>query len=704
MPRKASLILVIAYLATGIAACERKSAETMSYPAAERGNQADDYHGVSVADPYRWMESQSPELKSWVDAQNALAEPFLAAINKREYFIEELTRLWDYERIGTPRKYGDHYFYTYNPGSADHDVIMMSDRAAIGGRVVLDPNSFSKDATVALSQYSVSPDGAWIAYSTTDGGTDWDVWRIRNTATGVDEAELIRGTKFTGAAWLPDASGFFYSRYPKKADGEYDDSQQVSVYFHARGTSQDSDRLIYSVTDNASRDPYAQVSEDGRYLLLMLFDGFSENGVLVMDIAANGNSARELFNDWDGFYDYLGQHNDELFFKTTAGAPRGRILAINASKAGEAREVIEQGELAIDDANLIGDEIVVSYLKDVKTEVRRYGTDGEFRAEVSLPGAGTGAGFLRGSDTSETFFTFTSHLTPAAVYRLHLEDNTVQQIREPELGFDNSKYIQEQVFYPSKDGTLIPMYLIHRRDLKRDASHPTLLYGYGGFNSSLTPTYSTPRTVWLEAGGVIAIPNLRGGGEYGAAWHAAGTKLRKQNVFDDFIAAARWLIDNKYTSAAHLGIMGRSNGGLLVGAVMAQEPDLFGAALPAVGVMDMLRYHTPSANAKAWSSDYGLSTDPEEFKALYAYSPVHNLKKGTCYPPTLVSTAYLDDRVVPWHSYKFAAELQYAQSCENPVLLRVETRAGHGAGKPKWMTIEDYADQWAFLAAHLGLD
>ncbi len=675
----------------------------LQYPLAERGDQVDEYHGVSVPDPYRWMESDSPELSEWVGAQNALAEPLLAASGARQYFIERLTALWNYERIGTPRKYGDFYFYTHNDGEQDHDILYRSDAPGSAGVPVLDPNAFSEDATVALSRYTISQDGRYIAYASSDGGTDWVSWRVRDVQSGKDLTEVLKGSKFTSASWMPDNSGFYYSRYPLNAAGDYDDSQKVQVYFHNLGEPQSSDVLVYSLDDHPTRNPYAQVTKDGRFLLLSAFDGFAENGIRLLDLSKPGAEVRDLLYDWDGLYYYLGQDGDELFFRTTANAPRGRIVATNTRTLAR-RVVVEQRELAIDSATMVGKELIVSYLKDVKNRVYRYAVDGEFVAELSMPGDGTVSGFEDGADTSETFFKFTNHLTPGALYRLDLGSGNAALLRAPDSGFDADRFEQRQVFYNSKDGTLIPMYLVHKKGLKADGSHPTILYGYGGFNVSLTPSYSTPRSVWLEAGGVIAIPNLRGGGEYGAAWHEAGTKLKKQNVFDDFIAAAKWLVENDIAQAKKIAILGRSNGGLLVGAVMSQEPELFGAALPAVGVMDMLRYHTPSANAKAWSSDFGLSTNEEEFGALHAYSPLHNLAQGQCYPPTLVSTAFLDDRVVPWHSYKFAAELQHVQGCENPTLLRVETRAGHGAGKPKWMIIEDYADQWAFIADHLGLN
>ncbi|MEO0998706.1 MAG: prolyl oligopeptidase family serine peptidase, partial [Pseudomonadota bacterium] len=573
-----------------------------------------------------------------------------------------------------------------------------------GGAVVIDPNEFSADGTVAMSGYDVSPNGRHVAYSTSDGGTDWDTWRIRNVAGGADLPEVIDGTKFTEMAWLPDGSGVYYSRYPKNDGGGYDDQQTVKVFLHRLGEPVADDAMVYEETEYPRANPYAAVGDDGRFLIVTLFDGYETNAIRVRRLGEEGSEDLRPFPDWTARYEFLGNDGDTLFFLTTADAPRGRVIAVDAGDDAAPRTVVPQSSAAIDEAAKVGDEIVVSFLRDVKSAIERYALDGEFVADVELPGEGSAAGLATGTETGETYFSFATFTSPQAIYRLDLASGETSLVRAPDYALDPDDYSVSQTFINSADGTLIPLWLIHRQSLTRDGDNPTLLYGYGGFNISLTPWFNAAHMLWVDMGGLLAIPNLRGGGEYGQAWHQAGTKLDKQNVFDDFVAAARWLIDNDYTTSERLAAMGRSNGGLLVGATMTQAPDLFAATLPGVGVLDMLRYHTASANARAWSSDYGLSEDAEEFGALRAYSPLHNVVYGTCYPATLVTTANLDDRVVPWHSYKFGAALQAAQGCDNPVLVRVETRAGHGAGKPKWMRIEDYADQLAFLVKHLGLD
>ncbi len=686
--------------------CGRDAADAApEYPATARGAVVDDYHGTEVADPYRWLETlDSPDTNAWVAGQNELARPYLEAIPARREIIERLTALWDYERLGVPQRYGERFFFLYNSGTLDHAVLYASETASRGGTVVIDPNEFSADGTVAMSGYDVSPDGRHVAYSTSDGGTDWDTWRIRNVASGLDLPEVVDGTKFSAMAWLPDGSGVYYSRYPKHDDGGYDDQQTVKVFFHRLGTAVADDPMIYAETEYPRANPYAAVSDDGRFLIVTLFDGYETNAIRVRRLGAESGADLRPFPDWSARYEFLGNDGDTLFFLTTADAPRGRVIAVAAGDDAVPRTVVPQSGAAIDEAAKVGDEIVVSFLRDVKSAIERYALDGEFVADVELPGEGSAAGLATGRETGETYFSFATFTSPQAIYRLDLGSGETSLVRAPDYALDPDDYSVSQTFINSADGTLIPLWLIHRRSLTPDGDNPALLYGYGGFNISLTPWFNAAHMLWVDMGGLLAIPNLRGGGEYGQAWHRAGTKLDKQNVFDDFLAAARWLIDNDYTNGERLAAMGRSNGGLLVGATMTQAPELFAATLPGVGVLDMLRYHTASANARAWSSDYGLSENAGEFAALHAYSPLHNVVDGTCYPATLVTTANLDDRVVPWHSYKFGAALQAAQGCADPVLVRVETRAGHGAGKPKWMRIEDYADQLAFLVKHLRLD
>jgi prolyl oligopeptidase len=681
----------------------------LRYPAAERGPTADTLHGTEVADPYRWMEQDSPALAAWVAAQNALAEPYLAAIPARETLKRRLTELWNYEQYGyawldeksrVPVRKGGRYFFVEKSGSQNQGVLYWAPSLDAGPRVLIDPNTLSADATASLADFAVSPDGRYVAWAVSDGGTDWDTWRVREVETGRDLPDLIGDTKFTGVSWLPDASAFYYSRYPKGADGKGDDQQQVSVYRHRLGTAQDEDERVYSIADQPRHNPYATVTEDGRWIVFTVSYGFDANAIHLRDLSKPDAPVVRLFDQWDGFYDFLGVLGGRLYFRTTQGAPRGRVIAVDPATWAVA-EVVPEAPQRLAQASLAGGGVIASYLEDARSRVVLYGGDGRRPRDLPLPGLGTVIGFPDSPSESETFFAYTDYLTPLALYRYDIAKDAVSLFRRPTVAFDAAPFVTEQVFFESRDGTRVPMFITRRKDVTMDGGNPTLLYGYGGFDVSLTPYYSAAMAAWLEQGGIYAVANLRGGGEYGADWHDAGTKTRKQNVFDDFIAAAEWLIAKGYTSPAKLAIHGRSNGGLLVGAVMAQRPELFGAALPGVGVLDMLRYHTASANAYAWSSDYGTVDDPDQFRALRAYSPVHNLEPGRCYPPTLVTTADHDDRVVPWHSFKFAAALQHAQGCDKPVLIRIETRAGHGAGKPTWMLVEDWANHWAFLVKAL---
>ena len=679
-----------------------------AYPAAERGTVVDDYQGTTIADPYRWMEDPTaPATREFVHAQNALAQPWLEALPQRERLKQRLTQLWNYERVGLPRVKGGQYFFVRNDGIQNQSVLYVADSLTATPRVLFDPNAASSDATVALARFEPSPDGKVVAYSLSDGGTDWEIWKFRRVADGVDLPDELRQTKFWSLSWAPDGSGVYYSRYPARTDdaGRGDDQAQPVVHFHKMGTPQSADRAIYQVTDHPRRVPGASVSDDGRWLFVSLFDGYRANGVDVIDLRDPAAPARRLFGAWDARYDIIGSEGDTAYVQTTNAAPRGRIIAVDLKDPTPARwrELVPQQDIALDGANFVGGKIIATYVKDARCIARIFDRNGAPLGEVASPVLGTIGGFGGNGKDTETFFAYTDYLTPGRVLRLDIGTQAVSAWREPKIAGDTSPYVTKQVFYTSQDGTRVPMFITHRKDLVKTGDTPTMLYGYGGFNVSLTPSFSPTVFAWLEMGGVYAVANLRGGGEYGEAWHEAGTKLKKQNVFDDFIAAAEFLVRDGWTKPARLAISGRSNGGLLVGAVMLQRPDLFAAALPGVGVLDMLRYHTASANARQWSSDYGLSENVEEFRALSAYSPVHNVKAGVCYPATLVTTADRDDRVVPWHSYKFAAELQRAQGCATPILLRVETRAGHGAGKPTWMQIEDFADQWAFAAQAIGL-
>jgi len=679
----------------------------LDYPEARRTGQVDDYFGTPVADPYRWMEElEATEVGDWVDAQNGIAVPFLERLPGHGEIQSRLTELWNYERFGIPLKEGGLYFFTRNDGLQDQDVLYVAESLGGEPRVLIDPNRFSQDATIALAGWSVSPDGRYIAYSTSDGGTDWNSWRVRDVATGEDLADVVAFTKFTQASWLPNGAGFFYSRYPLGPDGEGDGQAQVEIYFHPVGVDQREDEPVYAVEDSDSRNPYGTVTEDGRYLIINVAEGYNENGVYFRDLGAPSGQVIRLLDEWDALYTFVGNDGPIFFFHTNRDAPRNRVVAIDIRSPEPAhwREVIPEAKETLESASYVGGAFAGQYLRDANSLVRFFSRDGEVIRDVDLPGIGTVGGFGGHSDDPETFFAFESYTTPPTLYRYDVSSGESEVFRETQVGgggtlvgVDLSDYETVQVFFTSADGTRVPMFLTYKTGLERSGQNPTLLYGYGGFNISGTPSFRADRLVWLEMGGIFAHANLRGGGEYGQEWHLAGTKTHKQNVFDDFVAAAEYLISEGYTSTSRLAIQGGSNGGLLVGAVLTQRPELFGAALPAVGVLDMLRYHTASLNARQWSSDYGLSENEEEFRSLYAYSPYHNVREGSCYPPTLVTTADRDDRVVPWNSFKFGAALQHAQGCKNPILMRVETRAGHGAGKPTWMRIEEVADAWAFL-------
>ena len=679
----------------------------LDYPEAKRGEQVDDYHGIQVADPYRWLEElDGEETKEWVEAQNKLSRPYLEKIPQRTAIKERLTQLWNYERYGIPFKEGGKYFYTKNDGLQNQSVLYVAASLDAEPRILIDPNVLRKDATVSLRRYKVSPNGEYIAYALSDGGSDWTTWKVRTIETGADLADELQYTKFTGVSWSRDSKGFYYSRYPEGENGKGDGSKAVSIYYHRVGTDQPQDRQVYAIPDEPRHNPYGFVTEDGRYLVIGVREGFNTNAVRLMDLRQADSKVVPLFDEWDARYNILGNSGNEFFVKTNKDAPLGRVVAVNSKRSDPKnwREIIPEAEETLQNASHVGGVFIARYLKDAQTQVKIFDRKGKLVRAVDLPGVGSAFGFGGKSDDAETFYAFTSFTSPPSIYKYNLITGESSLFAKSEVkGLDFNDYETRQVFYNSKDGTRVPMFIIHRKGLELNGENPTLLYGYGGFNISLTPSYRSDRMVWIEMGGVLAIPNLRGGGEYGEAWHLAGTKLNKQNVFDDFIAAAEWLIDNSYTSTPKLAIQGGSNGGLLVGACITQRPDLFGAALPAVGVLDMLRYHTPSANARNWSSDLGLSENADEFKALFAYSPLHNVKDETCYPPTLITTADHDDRVVPWHSFKFGAALQHAQMCKHPVLVRIETRAGHGAGTPTWMRIENIADQLAFLAKTLGM-
>jgi prolyl oligopeptidase len=672
------------------------------YPTVARGNVTDTYHGTPVADPYRWLEAlDSPETQGFITAQNALTRPYLDALPRIAPLRTRLDQLYSYERFGVPMKVGNRYFFLRNSGKQNQSALHVADAPNELGRVLIDPATLRDDATVSLGDFVPSPDGRLLAYALSDAGSDWKTWHLREVDSGVDRPDVLREIKFTSVSWARDGSGFYYSAYPNG-----DDQRQAVIRFHHLGTAQTEDREIYAVRDHATRVPYGTVTQDGRYLVITLDEGTLSNGIVVMSLDGNA-TITPVFTGYDGVYQYLGSRQGvgtQLLFHTTASAPQGRVVAVDLGKPSLTRVVVPEAGEVLEAAALVGDRVIAAYLKDARSQVRLFNAaDGGSLGEVVLPGLGAVDGFTGEPGDVESFFSYTDFSTPTRIYRLDMIKGDSALIREPKISADVSMYVTEQVFYPSKDGTRIPMFLVHRKDMQRNGRQPVMLYGYGGFDISMTPAFSPAILAWLEMGGVYAVANLRGGGEYGEPWHKAGTRAQKQNVFDDFIAAAQYLVQQKYTTPKKIAIRGGSNGGLLVGAVITQRPELFGAALPDVGVLDMLRYHLASANARQWSDDYGLSEDSNDFKSQFAYSPVQNAHRQQCYPPTLITTAAQDNRVVSWHSFKFAAAAQAAQRCNRPVLLRVETRAGHGAGKPTWMQVDHYAEAWAFAAAALGM-
>ena len=707
MQRLALSILILASL-TSFMSCQT-TRNRFPYPETRKDNTVDDYHGTKVADPYRWLEDDnSAETAAWVEAQNAVTDAYLATIPERARINERLTTLWNYERFGVPSRHGDRYFFYKNNGLQNQDVLFKQAALDAEPEILLDPNTLSEDGTVSLGSTSFSDDGTLLAYSISESGSDWRTWKIRDVETGADLDDVVRWSKFSGASWAADGSGFYYSRYDEPAEDEA--LQQVNyfqkLYFHRIGTPQSDDALIYERPDHKEWGFGGSVSEDGRYLIISVWEGTDpRNRVFYRDLQDADGEIIELLNDFDAEYSFLGNEGPVFWFKTNLDADRGRIIAIDTENPDRAnwKEIVPEAEETLEGYSLVGDRFILQYLRDARNVVKVFALDGTFEREVELPGIGSSYGFGGRREDTETFFGFTSYSNPGSVYRYDIATGEATLFKKPEVRFNPDDYETKQIFYTSRDGTRVPMFITHKRGLQPNGQLPTLLYGYGGFNISLTPSFSVANLVWMEMGGVYAVPNLRGGGEYGEAWHQAGTKLRKQNVFDDFITAAEWLINNGYTSSERLAISGGSNGGLLVGACMTQRPDLFAAALPAVGVMDMLRFHKFTIGW-AWVSDYGSSENAEEFEALYRYSPLHNLRDGVAYPATMVTTADHDDRVVPAHSFKFAATLQEKHAGKDPVLIRIETKAGHGAGKPTSKRIEEAADKLAFLVRELSVE
>ncbi len=680
----------------------------LHYPETKRVDHTDDYFGTKVPDPYRWLEEdvrKSKDVEDWVAAQNKVTEAYLESIPQRDAIRKRITELWNYERYSPPFKEGGKYFFSKNDGLQNQNVLYVQESLDAEPRVLLDPNTWSKDGTVALAGLEVSDDARLAAYGVAEAGSDWNTWKVLDVTTGKPLSDELKWVKFSGASWTKDGKGFYYSRFPEPDPGAAFQSLNLhqKLYYHKLGTPQAEDRLVYTPAD-PKWGVGGDVTEDGKYLVISVSDGTTSRKARIayQDLAAPDAKPVDLIDNFENKFFFVGNDGPVFFFRTDWQAPRNRLIAIDTRKPDRAdwKVVVPESKDALQGVGLVGDKFICEYLQDAKTAVKVYAMDGKFERDVALPGIGTASGFHGKRKDKETFYGFSSFATPPSIYRYNVVTGESKLLRQAKVKFDPADYEVRQVFYHSKDGTRIPMFVAHKKGLKLDGTNPTLLYGYGGFDISLTPGFSASRLAWMEMGGVLAVANLRGGGEYGEEWHRAGTKLHKQNVFDDFIAAAEYLIARKYTSPKKLAIQGGSNGGLLVGAVMTQRPDLFGACLPAVGVMDMLRFQKFTAG-RYWVDDYGSSDNKEEFEALYKYSPYHNLKPGTRYPATLVTTADHDDRVVPGHSFKFIAMLQYCQAGDSPVLARIETRAGHGAGKPTTKLIEEVADQWAFLVKNL---
>ena len=726
----------------------------LAYPSAARGTQVDVYHGVSVADPYRWLEdTDAPATKAWIEAENKLSESFLASIPARPAIKYRLTQIWNYARYGAPFKEGGRYFYFENTGLQNQSVLYVQDGTNVPARVLLDPNVLSADGTVALSGQAPSNDGHYLAYGLSTSGSDWQELHVRDVDNARDLPDTVKWVKFSGISWTHDNKGFFYSRYDEPTSGNKmtNLNRNQKVYYHRIGRPQSRDELIYDRPDQPDWIFSANVTDDGQYLIITISQGTDvRTRLYFIDLDNPGkpqinNPVVRLIDKLDAEYEFVGNNATMFYVRTDRNAPRGRIVAISIDNPREERwnTIVAEGKDALVSATMAGQDIVGNYLQDAHSSIRFFSGSRDvrrdvrprqpqqrqprnpgsvyddtstapivtrggqmmgggfvLRGELPLPGIGT-VGELNGKQgDDELFYSFTSFLYPTTIYRYDLKARRNELFRAPKVAFDPSKYETRQVFYTSKDGTRVPMFITAKKGLVLDGSNPTLLYAYGGFNISVTPTFSSANAAWLDMGGVYAVANLRGGGEYGKEWHEGGMLAKKQNVFDDFIAAAEYLINQKYTSTPKLAIRGGSNGGLLVGAVMTQRPDLFGATLPEVGVMDMLRFQKFTIGW-AWTSDYGSSDDPEQFKFLRAYSPLQNIKPGTCYPPTLAFTADHDDRVVPGHTFKFIATLQAAQVCANPILVRIETKAGHGAGRPTSKQIDEWADRFAFLVKEL---
>jgi len=697
--------LIYLLIATGmmlILSCQQQT--RIDYPVTKKGTVTENYHGTEIADPYRWLENDtSTETGDWVKEQNIVTDGFLEKIPFRTQINDRLATIWDYPKYGVTFKKGERYFYFKNDGMQNQSVLYVQESLEAEPQVLLDPNNLSDDGTVALAGYDVSKDGKYLAYSIARGGSDWnEIFVMEIDSRRVLDDHLL-WVKFSGISWQGD--GFYYSRYDEPTGSELSGKNEYhKVYYHKVEQAQQLDLLIYENKNQPLRNYYARTTEDEKFLILYETESTTGNALYFKDLTKKNASFKTLVDGFDNEYDVVDNYNGKFLIRTNYQAPKNQVIEVDPENMDKAhwKTLLPEKEEVLNGISLVGGKIVIEYMKDAYSQAFIYDMEGRKIADLNLPGIGTLSGFNGEKDENIAFYGFTSFTFPSTIYKYNIAENKSEIYREAQIDFDASKYETKQVFYQSKDGTKVPMFIVHKKGLEFNGKNPTLLYGYGGFNVSLTPGFSTTRILLLEQGGVFAMPNIRGGGEYGEEWHLAGTLGKKQNVFDDFIAAAEYLIENKYTSSDYLAIQGGSNGGLLVGAVITQRPDLAKVAFPAVGVLDMLRYHLFTIGW-AWASDYGTSDKSEDFDYLIKYSPLHNVKAGTCYPATLVTTADHDDRVVPAHSFKFISELQDKQACANPVLIRIETKAGHGAGKPTSKIIEEYADMYSFLFYNMGI-
>lgn len=680
--------------------------EKINYPMSKKVDTVDVYFGNEVPDPYRWLEDDmSDETAEWVKAQNEVTQSFLSKIPYREDVEKRLTELWDYPKNSAPFKKGGNFYVFKNDGLQNQSVAYIKGSLDGEEKVILDPNKLSDDGTVSLSNFAPSKDGKYIAYGVSRGGSDWREFYIKDIETGNDLDDHILWAKFSGISWFKD--GFFYSRYPEPKDGDAlkGVNENSKVYYHKAGTDQNEDHLVYENTEKPQWGFGTGVTDDDKFLVISVTESTSGNAFYIKDIEKCSNVVK-IVENFDNDFWIIDHINGKLLVMTNYNAPKYKIIEIDINDFAPEKWVdfIPEKDGVLKSVSLIGGKIIAQYLKDAHSHVEIYDMQGKYQNDLELPILGTASGFRGDKEDTFTFYTLTSFTTPSTVYKYDVANNTSEVYQESEVDFNPEEYETKQVFYESKDGTKVPMFIVHKKGIEMNGKNPVLLYGYGGFNISLTPSFSIGRLIWLEQGGIYAMMNLRGGGEYGEEWHDAGTIMKKQNVFDDCIAAAEYLIDENYTSEGKIALQGGSNGGLLVGAVVNQRPELFGAAFPAVGVMDMLRYHKFTIG-RYWAADYGTSEDSEEmFKYLLNYSPLHSIKDNVEYPAILVTTADHDDRVVPAHSFKYIATMQEHYKGTNPVLIRIETNAGHGAGKPTAKIIEEYSDIYSFMFYNLGVE